>query len=912
MAEVKRYHNERWNFSITYPDDWEIVGENEPIPPWVVAVAVTSRGRAADRAGVIVNVRRGEVLAKHLEVSIGPDGTAVQAPTTPQEFIQVQKEGNARYFLNYRFHAGEETRLLGKPAVRTVYSYDGESGRRKEQCITMFGVGVTFQFICEAPAAGFDRWQPTFDHVIGSFRIGKGEDVVLPTEAPAEEMRPIECYNAGVALYREGQYEKAKEFFRRCYESGEYRMQAAYAEALCDRQLGRRPTIPEELKGREDETGVVYVASNLACYLIAEGHRATLTKTGEEAEVSVHIQDAHYTVRTSSHPIFGSFEHFVSRVEEAESVLIYPVAQSPLTETDRYLISLVEHASSLPLSPMPEEGLRIGEEPVPQPAAAPPTPSPPPEPQQVREPPRERPRPRSPTSLQRIPERWKAPPTKGIPRHPPTVLLLNLTGLGLGYLYMRLWLRWLIHFLPTVGWVVVGFLTNAVYWPLPWLVVWVLWLLWMAFDGWWQSRKLARTAREGVIGRRWLSLAVAVLLLAAAGAGVWGYLILGQREFVAGAVAYRLGDCRTAMQHFNRVTTLYELTLGSYVADADAGTVECSLLVYAENARGRGEYAEAVAGYETYLGRHPAGPLVTSTYETVAEVYGEWAAQLREEGEYEAAIEKYQIVSGSYPDTPTGAQAAAMTAETYVEWAARLVEEGEYQAAIEKYEDVFAEYPDTPAGEQAPALAAATYSQWAAALRDAGDNQQTLNTYERLLVTYPDTEEAADALSLLGETALALGQEMHDAEAYEEEIVLYERLLGEYPEAFSRQRDAAQDALFRAYMGRGAQLHNAGAYEEGIRLYTHLTHSYPGIFSAHRIEVREAQFHAYFDWGEALRDAKAYEEAIAAFEHALSYVDLDPSPWLPDASGHTERPAVSLGVAADMALSFYSAPDLSA
>ena len=126
---------------------------------------------------------------------------------------------------------------------------------------------------------------------------------------------PVQLYNAGVALFKEGKYEEAKEFFRRCYETGEYRMQAAYAAALCDRQLGHQPEIPEELKGHESETGVVYVSSNLACYLIAEGHRAALTKAGEKSEVSAYIEGTHYIIRTSSHPLFGSFEHFVNRIE---------------------------------------------------------------------------------------------------------------------------------------------------------------------------------------------------------------------------------------------------------------------------------------------------------------------------------------------------------------------------------------------------------------------------------------------------------------------------------------------------------------------------------------------------------------------------------------------------------------------
>jgi hypothetical protein len=28
---MKTYHNQKWNFSLDYPEDWEVVLENEPI-----------------------------------------------------------------------------------------------------------------------------------------------------------------------------------------------------------------------------------------------------------------------------------------------------------------------------------------------------------------------------------------------------------------------------------------------------------------------------------------------------------------------------------------------------------------------------------------------------------------------------------------------------------------------------------------------------------------------------------------------------------------------------------------------------------------------------------------------------------------------------------------------------------------
>jgi len=359
--EIKQYYNERWNFTIQYPGSWGIALENESFDPWIIPVAVASE-MGKGKTGFIINVQGREILAKGTVMFVGPNGKMRKRPTNPQEFIEAARDELSRSFTNLRFHAGEQIQFLGKPAAKLDYSYDGREGRIREQSITYFGVGVTFQFICEAPEAEFERWKPVFECIINSFRIGRGmaeKDSKLPN---LEEMSPVELYNAGVSFYREAQYKKAKDYFKRCYQAGKYQMQSAYAMALCDIQLGRKPEIPEELRGQEDEVGAVYVSSNLACYLVKEGHTAFLKKVRRGSEVHAKIGEIQYRVCTSTDPLTGGFIHFVFRQERGEEIKIFPFSEVPLTETDRYLISLVKNASSLPLCPLPTDGLKEMEE----------------------------------------------------------------------------------------------------------------------------------------------------------------------------------------------------------------------------------------------------------------------------------------------------------------------------------------------------------------------------------------------------------------------------------------------------------------------------------------------------------------------------------------------------------------------
>jgi alpha-glucoside transport system substrate-binding protein len=305
---------------------------------------------------------------------------------------------------------------------------------------------------------------------------------------------------------------------------------------------------------------------------------------------------------------------------------------------------------------------------------------------------------------------------QGIPRWPVAVALLNLTGLGLGYLYCHQWRRWLAHFLLTAGLMTIAFTANTARAPLLWVIVFGLWLLWMSFDGWWQARRLAQTGAMEAIGRPWLPVALAILFIGLAIAGFWFYNVLGQREFKAGMVAYSLVDCRTALPYFDRVTTWYRLTLAPNLVTAETKTAECKLIVEAENSRQQNKLAEAIAAYETYLNTYPNAALALPVKTAVAETYAEWATGLRETDNYGEALKKYETLLDQYSDTPLGQQATTLTAETYGEWANQLWETGQYRTALEKYQTIVTRFPETEAaGVAREAIKWANYN-WGQAL----------------------------------------------------------------------------------------------------------------------------------------------------------------------------------------------------
>lgn len=359
------YYNEEWNFSIAYPADWEILWENEPAGSWTIPIAVAGEKRNDGHPCFIVNVRHGEILqgSSNLKVtSIGPNGSLIEMPSTPQEYIERSKEDLQRSFSGFQFISAEEIRLVNKPAVRFVYCYDGQMGRIQEESITLFGVGVTFQFIHEVPSSQYAEFQPRFQGFLESFRIGhEMPEAAVAVEdssdvAPTEQS-PVLIYNRGASLYRNGNFKKAMGAFDQCFRTGEYQMQAAYARALCHKELGLDVEIPEELGDQAEDAGPVYVASNLACYLIDKGHRAALTKQGIASEVTANINGSLYLISISS--VLGGFNNWAWRKEGDKSIPLADRDANPNpTETDKLVISLLEKASSLPPSPLPEGGLK--------------------------------------------------------------------------------------------------------------------------------------------------------------------------------------------------------------------------------------------------------------------------------------------------------------------------------------------------------------------------------------------------------------------------------------------------------------------------------------------------------------------------------------------------------------------------
>lgn len=284
------------------------------------------------------------------------------------------------------------------------------------------------------------------------------------------------------------------------------------------------------------------------------------------------------------------------------------------------------------------------------------------------------------------------------------VALLNLSGLSLGFFYLRRFKAGLVHSAVTVVllWIAgAGAVASA---PGVWLVVFVLWLGWMALHAWRIERRLAVVPRagRGVDGRRlddrgddgpltgadgkespvegterldgdadtaearepaptrlsWTVTAVGAALLIALVVSVLAMRSAADGEFDAALAAHEVGDCVAAEGHYDRIDARYQLSFSGVLPLAAEDRRQCGQLVEARETAEAGDYETTVAAYDAYLA-HDDPPAAAVARLELSEIHLAQAASLSEEvpdnfSPYTEAIGIYALLAAEFGDTEAG------------------------------------------------------------------------------------------------------------------------------------------------------------------------------------------------------------------------------------------------------------------
>ncbi|QFZ19497.1 tetratricopeptide repeat protein [Saccharothrix syringae] len=381
------------------------------------------------------------------------------------------------------------------------------------------------------------------------------------------------------------------------------------------------------------------------------------------------------------------------------------------------------------------------------------------------------------------------------PRSGPAAVLLNLTGLGLGYAYLGRWARAAVAAAGAVALVVVAYATDAANSPGPWRLVAVAWFAALALDA---ARIATRHPRPPARATPVLAGALAVVLVAGAYAG---YGLAGHAAHTAGLAAQAGGNCAAAVDEFEAVTGFYELTLSPDVAAAARGLTECGAYTWATEAQRAGEHATAVARYRHFRQQHPGSPLDPHVHQDLVETYATWARGLRDGGKPAEAVEVYRDLlreDASFRDEVADAYLRLARAAPPAGTDAVARARGSVDALLV----VVREFGGTPAAAEVPAALDAVYGAAAAPL-GRGEFCAAAPALEYFAgLTDPAlAKAAADARAHFPRAVLECGLGQLREGRSDDAVTALERFVGTFPDHGDAAR--ARSALISAKVAAG-------------------------------------------------------------------------------------------------------------
>jgi TolA-binding protein len=332
-----------------------------------------------------------------------------------------------------------------------------------------------------------------------------------------------------------------------------------------------------------------------------------------------------------------------------------------------------------------------------------------------------------------------APPPKpaGPPKSVAGAALLNLTGLGLGYAYLRNRGLLIVALVVTAAMVTVGFLSDAATQPWVWRGVALGWLVVLgAHAAFLASRRAPGAAQRKPV----LAGAAAVALLVA---GYAGYGIAGASTYDRGVTAQTNGDCAAATAAFDTVTGLFELTLSADVLEAQDRAKECAAYENAFATQKRGDYPAAITLYNDFGKIYPASVLAKHVHTNLADAHFAMATSWKPPVtpvDAEISVNTLLMLRREFGDTDAAKKAPKAIADMFAE-STKPYAQGKFCDSLTVLA-YFAGLEPSSAGEKvvADANAYRARSLYECGLSQAGQNlySQAINTLQTFLTTYPN------------------------------------------------------------------------------------------------------------------------------------------------------------------------------
>jgi tetratricopeptide (TPR) repeat protein len=444
-----------------------------------------------------------------------------------------------------------------------------------------------------------------------------------------------------------------------------------------------------------------------------------------------------------------------------------------------------------------------------------------------------------------------------------TAALGNLTGLGLGYLFLKRYARWLIHLAITAALLTQAYSFNAARQPWSWIGLIGAWWLWMIVDGALIARRVPPEEDRFEKQVRTRAIVGAALMLIEI-AGIAYYQISGAQTFESAMQDFQATNFESALARFTQVTTLYRLTLQPGVLIAEQKIEETETLMQAAEARQKKEFSAAVNIYLAFVKQYPQSEVNRYAQAMTAETYHEWGNDCESQKEFAEAIDKHSIVLEKYAGFVEPASMLGDIAAIYFAWGADLRKGAYFEQAVTEYLALSAGYPQAGVNDQVMREIGATYNEWALKLREAEQYAGAISKYKVIEQEYPQTPAGSDIHKTLATTYTEWASAERRSHAYDSALEKYQILLNNYSTVF-----ATTDV--RIWMAEthnewGAYLRAEKNFSDSVAQYSLTVSQFPETEAARIAEVTIGW--VYHDWAKNLYGENHFNAALDKYKKA--------------------------------------------
>jgi tetratricopeptide (TPR) repeat protein len=485
------------------------------------------------------------------------------------------------------------------------------------------------------------------------------------------------------------------------------------------------------------------------------------------------------------------------------------------------------------------------------------------------------------------------------------IILLNLTGLGLGFLALRRWNRWRAHFMITAAVFLLAVVMNAYQSPTPWIAVAAAWVLVTVVEGCLQISAAPR------LPAGWLLFLLGAAAWALTAGGIVWFEESALDNYTAGLQAYRRGDCQGAMDHFDAFNGFYRFSLSPLENAAAARSTNCRLYLFAVQAGDNGYESQALQtlgllavdspealphevlqNRTVYIQQGAAMRLATqgayqqgiqmlltpsrveltagqvaTLRELAAQMTIAWGDQVYTSGDDEQALHILGQVANLYADTHQVALARQHMLSVYQALAETDFQKGDLEGSLSIYLFLQQQYPDMAEARAPSGRMVALYTGLAASSEARLDYSNAVKYYEALLSVGEVTMPAQMIHLKLADITLKWASELYKQGQFEQSLGIYEKLVSNYGDTQAAAEAAAQIPFVR--LAWVDDLYTNNQFELALEKLAQMQLDYPNLpMSAH---VAEKYPELYLAWGQSLLTQEKYGDAIQRFEMVKNF-----------------------------------------